>query len=551
MNHVINIGYKDTFKNLKQTNICLKTAIIIIVSALFHAWPSIAAETQTSDFTVVIDAGHGGHDHGAIDNGAREKDINLGVATKLAELIKKKMKNVKVVMTRDNDKFISLQERANIANRNKGDLFISIHTNSVDKSNPNRKKISGTSVYALGNHKSNDNLRVARRENSVIELERDYHKKYSGFDPSKDESYIIFEMAQKKTIGQSLRFAEKAQRALVNSGRNDRGVRQAGFWVLWATTMPSVLVELDFICNPQAAAYMNSAKGQEELAASLFTAVEQYVKAQKQHADITTPVNEDSAGEVEKRLQKNTTAETYKNKESTIASRNDDNIGSLISKQSERKERVRTTTSNNRSNNPNAPRRRRSQAAREASASQNFETKEITQKSETSYLLRKEEPTEEVQAAPTDTDNSKDKKDKKKNKKNKKNKDKNNNNTNKKAKTSNSQKGNSKNNKKTFVVKNVENTVSKSSPTSNASSAANESVSTPLKRVYKVLLLTSPKELSKNDSQFQGIEPTGMFKENGMYKYTIGSSESRKEIENELLRIRSVIPEANIIVRME
>jgi len=295
----LNIPHKHTDRTF------LKPRLMVLLLMAVMLVPIYAGESgarrkgssrNKSEFTVVIDAGHGGHDHGAIDNGAREKDINLGVAKKLASLLKKKGKGINVVMTRDDDTFISLQERANIANRNKGNLFISIHTNSVDKSNPNRKTVQGASVYALGPQKDANNLKVAQRENSVIELESDYHQKYSGFDPSKDESYIIFEMAQKKNLGQSLKFAEKAQKQLVKTaGRGDRGVKQAGFWVLWATSMPSVLVELDFICNPRSAEYLNSDKGQEELAQALFNAVEAYIKAQKNPtADNNTEKNSEN-----------------------------------------------------------------------------------------------------------------------------------------------------------------------------------------------------------------------------------------------------------------
>lgn len=241
--------------------------------------PGEAARNQSDSFTVIIDAGHGGHDTGAVDNGAREKDINLGVARKLAAMLESKMKNTNVVMTRDDDTFVSLQERANIANRNKGDLFVSIHTNSLDRDVPTRKSAKGTSVYVLGLHKDDSNLKVARRENAVIELEDGYEQKYSGFDPNKDESYIIFEMSQKKSLGQSLRFAKAAQQELVGTaGRHNRGVKQAGFWVLWSTSMPSVLVELDFICNPESARYLTSENGQKKLAQALFNAIEDFGK---------------------------------------------------------------------------------------------------------------------------------------------------------------------------------------------------------------------------------------------------------------------------------
>lgn len=251
---------------------------IVIIFIFVATLLSYGAQSHT--FTLVLDAGHGGKDVGAVDNGACEKDINLGVAKRVAEKVKKNLKGVKVVMTRDDDTFISLQQRAEIANSAKADLFISIHTNSVDKSNKNRRSVAGASVYALGLHKDDSNMSVAQRENSVIELEgKDYQQKYSGFDPQKDESYIIFEMAQKKNLAQSIRFADDVQKNLVShAGRKNRGVHQAGFWVLWATAMPAVLVELDFICNPESAEYMTSKKGEEELAEAIFQAIRQYVE---------------------------------------------------------------------------------------------------------------------------------------------------------------------------------------------------------------------------------------------------------------------------------
>ena len=164
-------------------------SLLSVLSLLFPAVTFAAPVSKNGDtgkFTVVIDAGHGGKDTGAIDNNVKEKDINLGVALKLADLIRKRLKDVKVVMTRDNDTFLTLQERADKANKSKGNLFISIHTNSVDKSNKNRTTVAGVSVYALGLHKDQNNMKVAQRENAVIELESNYEQKYSGFDPSKD-----------------------------------------------------------------------------------------------------------------------------------------------------------------------------------------------------------------------------------------------------------------------------------------------------------------------------------------------------------------------------
>lgn len=241
---------------------------------------SVCFSLSAKDFVVVIDAGHGGHDHGAIDNGVREKSVNLGVALKLGDMIKTQLKDVKVVYTRDDDTFLSLQARANVANKAHGDLFISIHTNSVDKKNRNRKKITGASTYTLGLHKTDENLAVAKRENSVMVLEEDYTTTYQGFDPNSTESYIMFELNQNKHMEQSVAFAQLVQNRMIkDAGRADKGVRQAGFWVLAATSMPAVLVELDFICNPDAAEFLGSGNGQTKFAKAIFNAFRQYKDA--------------------------------------------------------------------------------------------------------------------------------------------------------------------------------------------------------------------------------------------------------------------------------
>ena len=229
------------------------------------------------DFVVVIDAGHGGHDVGAVGAKACEKNINLGVALKLGKLIEENCSNTKVVYTRKTDRFLTLQERANVANKAHGNLFISIHTNSVDKKNKNRKSINGAATYVLGMHKNDDNLAVAMRENSVMKLEKDYSTTYEGFDPNSSESYIIFEISQNQHVKQSLEFASRVQQEFIKvAKRKNNGVRQAGFWVLARTSMPAVLVELDFICNPTVESFLDSESGQEKLAKSLFNAVKSY-----------------------------------------------------------------------------------------------------------------------------------------------------------------------------------------------------------------------------------------------------------------------------------
>lgn len=240
----------------------------------------VAIVINAENFVVVIDAGHGGKDVGALGDKVREKDVNLAVALKFGEMIKSEMKDVEVVYTRSTDKYLTLQERAQIANKAKGNLFVSIHCNSIDKKNKKRKTINGASTYTLGLHRSDDNLEVAMRENSVISLEKDYAVTYQGFDPNSTESYIIFEISQNVHMEQSVDFASRVQHEFVSTaGRADRGVRQAGFLVLARTSMPAVLVELDFICNPTQEKFLGSASGQKKLAKSLFNAFKDYKMA--------------------------------------------------------------------------------------------------------------------------------------------------------------------------------------------------------------------------------------------------------------------------------
>ncbi len=222
---------------------------------------------------VVIDAGHGGKDPGAIGKTAKEKDIVLSVALKLGNLIKKNYPNVKVIYTRDKDVFVELGERANIANRNNADLFISIHVNSVDGSSSSH----GTETFVMGLHKNDANLAVAKRENSVILQEDNYSSKYDGFDPNDPESNIIFSLFQNAYSDQSLLLAASIEDEFKTSiKRFDRGVKQAGFLVLWKTAMPSVLTELGFISNPEEEQYLKSDAGQTELAISIYNAFAKY-----------------------------------------------------------------------------------------------------------------------------------------------------------------------------------------------------------------------------------------------------------------------------------
>lgn len=254
-------------------NILHKTLIILLFLTL--GWAT-ALSAGKDGFTVILDPGHGGKDYGAVGNITNEKTINLNVALEVRRLLED-TKGLNIVMTRDDDRFIELQERANIANRNHGDLFISIHVNSVAKTNKNRMNIAGASVYTLGLHRTASNLEVAKRENSVMELESDYTTKYQGFDPNSTESYIMFELSQNKHLDQSISFADMTvDRLCKNAGRRNRGVLQAGFWVLHASAMPSVLIELDFICNPTSEQFLNSKEGVRKMAKAIADAILQY-----------------------------------------------------------------------------------------------------------------------------------------------------------------------------------------------------------------------------------------------------------------------------------
>ncbi len=221
--------------------------------------------------TIVIDPGHGGKDTGALGKVTTEKAINLAVAKKFGAYIEENMPDVKVIYTRKTDKFIELSERAAIANRNNADVFISIHVNSTEGTTT----ANGAETYVMGESKNEKNLAVAKKENASILLE-DNTDAYDNFDPNSTEAYILFSLSQSLYQNQSLDLADKVQKQFASKGRNDRGVQQAGFLVLWKTSMPSILVELGFINNAKEEQFLNSERGQTQMALSLYRAFEDY-----------------------------------------------------------------------------------------------------------------------------------------------------------------------------------------------------------------------------------------------------------------------------------
>lgn len=260
----------------------MKNRIIVLIWITIGFAAALSAANKK--FTLVIDAGHGGHDAGAKGAFSMEKNINLNVALAFGQYVENNCPDVRVIYTRKKDVFIPLHTRADIANKNKADLFVSIHTNAV----PRGKTVRGMETYTLGMHRAATNLDVAKRENSVILIEKDYKQRYEGFDPNSSESYIMFEFMQDKNMAQSVELAKYVQkRACASANRQNKGVKQAGFLVLRETSMPSCLIELGFITTPDEEHYLNSSNGIDRLGYGIYQAFVDYKR--KYDSNITVP----------------------------------------------------------------------------------------------------------------------------------------------------------------------------------------------------------------------------------------------------------------------
>lgn len=255
-----------------------------VLLALFVFTGHVIAATGTTGFmgtdpaedykvqTIVIDAGHGGHDHGCSGKDSKEKHVALEIALKVGTYIEEHLPDVKVIYTRKTDVFIELHERAAIANRAEADVFISIHCNASTSSQP-----YGTETYVMGLHRNDANLKVAKRENDVILLEDDYNHHYDGFDPNSPTAHIIFTLHQNAFLVQSIELAKRVEEQFATRvKRHSRGVKQAGFLVLYKTAMPSVLIETGFLSNRKEENYLNSNQGSDYMASAVYRAFRDY-----------------------------------------------------------------------------------------------------------------------------------------------------------------------------------------------------------------------------------------------------------------------------------
>jgi N-acetylmuramoyl-L-alanine amidase len=306
-------------KVIHGTKQMIALSIYLVISVFFMNVYAINNDDNKLK-TVVLDAGHGGRDPGAIGLNAKEKDIALAITLKLGEYIEKNFDDVEVVYTRKKDVFVPLFKRAEIANNKNADLFISIHVNANDNT-----RAYGTSCHVLGLHRTKEHFEVAKRENSVILLEEDYTSTYEGFDPKSPESYIIFSLMQNLYLEQSIEFAAVVQDEFLNKAkRKDRGVIQQGLLVLARTSMPGVLIETGFITNPSEEKYLMTDYGKSIIASAIFRAFRDYKATIEERShfavnaeDEDVPFSKEKMNEADVEEKDVTDRETTKNKDAS------------------------------------------------------------------------------------------------------------------------------------------------------------------------------------------------------------------------------------------
>jgi N-acetylmuramoyl-L-alanine amidase len=274
---------------VRQTQIWV-VSLLIAFTVIFYAFVPSSAENKT--FILVLDAGHGGKDPGNLGTGRlkkTEKDVTLDVVLAVGQMIEKKYPEVRVVYTRNGDTFPSLKDRVNLANKNKADLFISVHCNANANS-----AAYGSESFVMGLHKTEESLATAMKENASIFLEDNQGKDYDGFDPNNPDTYIALSLRENVFLEQSADLAKHVQDFFKTQlGRKDRGVKQAGYYVISFTNMPSILIELGFLTNPNEEDYLQSTAGKSSLSKGIFTAFEQYFQGMKKGRSARSVVKDD------------------------------------------------------------------------------------------------------------------------------------------------------------------------------------------------------------------------------------------------------------------
>lgn len=518
--------------------------------------------SQNTKFTVVIDAGHGGHDPGAMGKISREKDINLSVSLQLGELIATNYSDVKVVYTRNTDKYLTLQERADIVNNNHADLFICIHTNSAQSSSA-----YGTESFTLGLAKTKGNLDVAMRENAVMLLEDDYKSKYKGFDPTSVDSYIMFEFMQDKYIDRSISIASDIQNHFKNyAGRSDRGVRQAGFWVLYRSACPSVLIELGFISNTSEEKFLASASGQKEMSESIFKAFVSFKYENDKKLGKTTKkpnfsesesLKIDDVGRFDKRTEgtsaplKPVVANT---KEAVVPQKdivkpaivvNETTQSASTKKTNEKKQKEVTNLTEEISENTDV---KKTETEKPTTSK-----KEKNKKESSVSTSENSKPSNDIITESLSKDKTK------LSKQNKVSED--TSQTENEIKTQKSE-TTSANTNQNIAIKRQESTTNETvRPATTATQRVNTPISADKQKyvdmnayaaatehpVYKLQLFASTKKLNSNAADFRGIRNTDFFIENGMYKYTIGSDTKYEVITKLRKEMLPLFPDAFVI----
>ena len=254
---------------MKKIQIVLCCIMMLLISSSFLPNPH-----NQPIKTIIIDAGHGGKDPGAMANGIKEKDITLKIALATQKLLQDKMPEIKVILTRSTDVFIELNKRGSYATKHNADFFLSIHCNSVALHNTKPK---GTEVYILGTNKGQERYDAHIRENQVVMFEKNYKNNYDGFDPNTPEGKIFYSVVKNVFRKESMKLASKIDYQVLNRlGRKTHGVKQAPFIVLWQSGIPSALVETGYITNPEEAKFLNSSEGQAQVAEAIYYAIKEY-----------------------------------------------------------------------------------------------------------------------------------------------------------------------------------------------------------------------------------------------------------------------------------